>query len=250
VEGERAALSDRALLEANRDHVLLTFPEGRFLVRRYMGVDQIAPDFTHPQYFSYLESHLRRLIDAGVSRVRVDMAHDLIDPARDPQWRLWTKLINGAKAHAARRGLSFHFLMEAYGPWAVEFLRRFPEEQVYHVDPHHNYRRVAAGNDPRALPDLLAALNYARDVQKGRFVAFPTNFDMPSLVNIGGPTETFLKLLLVYERLGVPLMVDLRELLGERGRTFPRRGGRRSSMEILAIRSCAHPAGGTGGCCD
>lgn len=225
VEGERAALSERALLEANRDHVLLTFPEGRFLVRRYMGVDQIAPDFTHPQYFSYLESHLRRLIDAGVSRVRVDMAHDLIDPARDPQWGRWTKLINGAKAHAARRGLSFHFLMEAYGPWAVEFLRRFPEEQVYHVDPHHNYRRVAAGNDPRALPDLLAALNYARDVQKGLFVAFPTNFDMPSLANIGGPTEAFLKLLLVYERLGVPLMVDLRELLGEEGQNIPQAGG-------------------------
>ncbi len=225
VEGDRAALSDRALLEANRDHVLLTFPEGRFLVRRYMGVDQIAPDFSHPQYFSYLESHLRRLIDAGVSRVRVDMAHDLIDPARDPQWRLWTKLINGAKAHAARRGRSFHFLMEAYGPWAVEFLRRFPEEQVYHVDPHHNYRRVAAGNDPRALPDLLAALNYARDVQKGRFVAFPTNFDMPSLVNIGGPTEAFLKLLLVYERWGVPLMVDLRELMGEEGQNIPQAGG-------------------------
>jgi len=225
VEGDRAGLSDRALLEANRDFILMTFPEGRYLVRRYMGVDQIQPDFTNSQYFAHLEAHVRRLIDAGVARVRVDMAHDLIDPARDPQWRLWTKLITGAKAHAARRGQSFHFLMEAYGPWAVEFLKRFPEEQVYHVDPHHNYRRVAAGRDARALPDLLAALNYARDVQKGRFAAFPTNFDMPSLANLGGPGEAFLKLLLVYERLGVPLMIDLREMLGEEGQNIPQAGG-------------------------
>lgn len=225
VEGDRAGLSDRALLETHRDYILMTFPQGRYLVRRYMGIDQIQPDFTNPHYFAYLESHLRRLIDAGVARVRVDMAHDLIDPARDPQWRLWTKLIGGAKAHAARRGQSFHFLMEAYGAWAVEFIKRFPEEQVYHVDPHHNYRRVAAGHDPRALPDLLAALNYARDQQKGRFTAFPTNFDMASLANLGGPTDAFLKLLLVYERLGVPLMIDLREMLGEEGQNIPQAGG-------------------------
>lgn len=234
-EGRRAE-SDLALLRNKPGNIL--FEAGstgrKYWVGHYMGVDQIYPNFKDAGYFTYLEGHLRRLIDAGVDRVRVDMAHDLISEQDDPHWGQWSRLILGAKKYSSDKyHRPFHFLMEAYGDWTEKFLARFPKEQVYYPEVHHNYVKIANPRHPehrKGLDFLFAALAYANKMERqtqtrGRFLIFPSSYDLPSLFNLGGPREAFLKLLLIYEHWGVPTLMDLRELAGESGHNIPQAGG-------------------------
>lgn len=234
VAGDMAAWSDERLLNHYFDHALLRIEKdgkpARVMVGHFTpGKDQIDPDFSNPDYQRFLIDHLKRLIDAGVDRVRIDMAHRLGTPQKDAVWHAWTKVISEAKAHAAARGRRFQFLMESYpeygnDQWRSDFLRLYPEEQVYEVDPFHAYEALVRGEGDGLTP-LRNALETARRERNGRSVVFPSNYDEPSLRNLGGPKAAFLALLLTYERLGVPLMIDLRELLDEEGHNIPQAGG-------------------------
>ncbi|MBL0349973.1 MAG: methyltransferase domain-containing protein [Elusimicrobia bacterium] len=234
VAGDMATWSDERLLNHYFDHALLRLVKDgkptRVMVGHFTpGKDQIDPDFSNPDYQQFLIDHLKRLIDAGVDRVRIDMAHRLGTPQKDALWHAWTKVISEAKAHAAARGTRFQFLMESYpeygnDQWRSDFLRLYPDEQVYEVDPFHAYEALVRGEGDGLNP-LRNALETARRERNGRSVVFPSNYDEPSLRNLGGPKAAFLALLLTYERLGVPLMIDLRELSDEEGHNIPQAGG-------------------------
>jgi hypothetical protein len=226
------SLPDERILEKHPGNSLVKWEENgesvRVLVGNFSpGVDQVDPDFNNPGYQAYLIDYLHHLIDAGVESVRVDMAHRLNSPLATDGWQDWTKVINDAKDYAKSKSQTFHFLMEAYpegGPdWRGLFLDRFPQEAVYHADPFHNYERISKG-EGEGLLHLKQAMEHARS-HPGQWWAFPTNFDEWSLKNMGGPQDAFLALLLTYARLGVPLMVDSRELMGQAGQNIPQAGG-------------------------
>ncbi|MBP9127560.1 MAG: hypothetical protein KBG07_02180 [Elusimicrobia bacterium] len=221
----------RKILQDNSGNSLIRWVEGDEEVWATVsnfgvGVDQVYPNWRHAGYQSYIQDSLKKMIDAGVESVRVDMAHEL----GDTQFEFWDKIINGAKDVAKGHGRDFNFLMEAYGDdWINKFLARFPEEKTYYVDPFHNVEKIAKGN-PDGLTHLLASLEYAL-TKKGQLVVFPTNFDEWSLRDLKGPTHSFLALLLVYEWMGVPLMIDTRELMDEDGQNIPQAGGQDETEE-------------------
>jgi hypothetical protein len=229
---EENGRTDEEVLLRHPGNSLLKWKEGgqgvRVLVGNfYPGVDQIFPDFKNEGYRGYIKETLHKLIDAGVDSVRVDMAHRLAPLQEDPHFSFWTDIIGDAKRFAKGKGQDFHFLMEAYdegyGDWRVPFLEKFPEESVYYENPFHNYEKIAEG-DGDAFRHLRGSMEYAR-ARPGQWTVFPTNFDEWSLKNMGGPQDAFVALLLAYERMGVPLLVDLRELMGEEGQNIPQAGG-------------------------
>ncbi|MBV9080410.1 MAG: glycogen/starch/alpha-glucan phosphorylase, partial [Elusimicrobia bacterium] len=143
-----------------------------------------------------------------------------VEPIRD--------IMADATAYARGRKRQFTFFVETYDEHNRRTFRDLGAV-VYQKDPLDNFleymKRKAENPDPRpdqtgrmreALDWMRAALYNAWDTLPLTMI-FPSNFDEQSVLNNGGPWQSFVQLQFVLGRMGVPLMMDNRELRGARG---------------------------------
>ena len=97
----------------------------------------------------------------------------------------------------------------------------------------------AEGWDEFSAKTLNAAVRYSL-YMKSKFVVFPSNFDELPLKSIGGAQRGFKMLLLTLLRIGIPLMVDLREWMDHSGQLIPVVNHNFLNAEELARRPDSH----------
>lgn len=231
----------------------------RLVLIRHMynepGVDQAMPNPFHPLTQQYYLNTLKDRLAEGVEEVRVDLAHKLLRQNLKPIFDGWLvdgwqvglggeyraneepfeTVIRQAKAYAAEKGQVMEFDMEAYdviGPEHVavhRHLQSIGADRAYFVPVHHDYRRIAKGdidaNHYQALFELVHNLKNGklpgRDVAPLLEMIFASNYDEPSLNQMGGPKRAMWFLLLLMAKSGVPVLMDFRDMLDHYGQFIP-----------------------------
>ncbi len=231
----------------------------RLVLIRHMynepGVDQAMPNPFHPLTQEYYLNTLKDRLAEGVEEVRVDLAHKLLRQNLKPIFDGWLvdgwqvgpggeyreseepfeTVIRQAKAYAAEKGQVMEFDMEAYdviGPEHVavhRHLQSIGADRAYFVPVHHDYRRLAKGeidtNHFQGLFELVHNLKNGklsgRDVTPLLEMIFASNYDEPSLNQMGGPKRAMWLLLLLMAKSGVPVLMDFRDMLDHFGQFIP-----------------------------
>lgn len=228
----------------------------RLVLIRHMynepGIDQAMLNPFHPLAQEYYLEALKQRVNEGSDEVRVDLAHKLLRQALEPIFRDWVDqggwqvdgengkfraneepfgiVIERAKAYAREKGKTLEFDMEAYdfGPDHVAVHRRLQAigaDRAYFVPVHQTYHKVAQGNGD--ANDLRALLQMVLDLKAGKLnrqsvlplleMIFLSNYDEPSVNQMGGPKRAMWMALLAMAKAGAPVMQDLRDGLDHYG---------------------------------
>ncbi len=221
------------------------------------NADQVIPNPFHPDLKTYYKNALERLIDRGVDEVRVDIGHMLLKQNMrgyfeelrskgmnledwlkansfglrknekfeswfDRQGDMWHEVVDHAKTYAIGHGKRIRFTMETYSPGEKQTLFAQGVNASYNKSILDTYGEIAKG-DLRAykFDDPVKHVFHDRPWA----LSFLTNFDQLSLAKFGGPSQAGFMLLVALSHLGVPSMIDLRDLMLHHGQIAKIVGG-------------------------
>lgn len=215
------------------------------------GRDQAVRNPFHPDVIAQTKEEIKWAIDHGASGIRIDLAHKLLNSELKTMINTWAEegfltdpagayradyqplqdLIEYGKRYmenleeflapviAKKEKTGFFVIAEAYMNYHHDQLRSLGVDAVYYESPHKDYMRLASGAPEIKARNLAGAV--ARTFVERDLFVFPSNFDVDPLKEVGGSREAFLLLMVILAKLGVPVMIDVRELMDQHGQLIP-----------------------------
>ncbi|MBL8013065.1 MAG: LOG family protein, partial [Candidatus Omnitrophica bacterium] len=212
------------------------------------NVDQVFLNAFHPEVQQYYIDSLKRQIDRGIKKVRIDLAHKVLKnnllnqvfeshryyDSPEP----WEVVWSAARQYADHKNTTIAFILETYTPEDRETFTRLSQKvgvqiELYFGDVHKDYHKVVNGQPAHYLS---GGLNYALQLkdQEQKLLIYPSNYDEFPLKEFGGPATGLMELIIVLAHLGVPVMIDLREWLGHLGHMITIPGGKDPKTGVIS----------------
>ncbi|MFZ2604164.1 MAG: hypothetical protein WAX79_09245, partial [Candidatus Omnitrophota bacterium] len=223
------------------------------LVRRFRfygldSADQVVLNIFLREVQEYLINTIKRLVDLGITGVRVDQAGRLLKKdflrtygylfAQDEintleSWRSESGyglheeplgyIISKAKGYAKAQGKEIKILAEAYNGEHTP-LAGLGVDMLYYENLYKDFMKLAREVNPTNIHHLTKTIEHAIK-NRPNLLVYISNYDEFSGCYIGGPLEQMRMFLVPSAYMGVPVMVDLREIMGHGGQAITIPGG-------------------------